>query len=206
MVFLEIVISPACKHAPVGYTCFFLFTRFEFYPAFKVDIPAEKNPLIDIVIERFYRDSQFRMVRDDHVRRLSLRYERGNGFIEVFKLFFGKIHPLSGRYEKFFVMALGCFGIVIIFGLYGTHMPGFTAAIADVRSLFCLPAVFAFKTAADVVAAVAGTAEGVTDDQLVTGIRFPSSVSVDTEVVGIIKTSAAACVNNAVFPNLFGDG
>ena len=85
-------------------------------------------------------------------------------------------------------------------------MPWFTAAIADVRSLFYLTAVFAFKTAADVVAAMAGTAQSVTDDQLVTGIRFPASVSVDTEVVGIIKTSAVPCVNNAVLPNLFGDG
>ena len=65
---------------------------------------------------------------------------------------------------------------------------------------------FAFKTAADVVAAVAGTAEGIADDQLVTGIRFPAFVSVDTEVVGIIKTPAVEGVNNTVFPNLFGDG
>ena len=184
---------------------FFFFAWFESHLALKVDIPAEQNPLIDIVIECLYRDPQLRMVRDDHVRGLSLRYERGNGFIELFKLFSGKIHPFSGRYKKLSVMALGCFGIVIIFGLYGAHMPGSTAAIADVRSLFYLPAVFAFKTAADVVAAVAGTAEGIADDQLVTGIRFPAFVSVDTEVVGIIKASVVPRVNNAVIPDLFRD-
>ena len=84
-------------------------------------------------------------------------------------------------------------------------MPWFTTAIADVRSLFYLVAVFTFKTAAYVVAAVAGTAQSVTDDQFATGIRFPASVSVDTEVVGIIKASVVPRVNNAVIPNLFRD-
>ena len=85
-------------------------------------------------------------------------------------------------------------------------MPRFAATVADVRSLFNLTAVFAFKADADVVAAVAGAAQGITDDQLVTGIRFPASVSVNTEVVGVIKTAVVPCINNAVFPDLFGDG
>lgn len=56
-------------------------------------------------------------------------------------------------------MPMGCFGIIIVFSLDGTHMP-----------------------------------------------RFTASVSMDAEVVGIIKTSAVPCVINAVFPNLFGNG
>ena len=85
-------------------------------------------------------------------------------------------------------------------------MPRLTAAIADVRSLFYLVTEFTFKAAADAVATMAGTAQSVTDNQLAAGIRFPASVSVDAEVVGIIKTPAVEGVNNAVFPNLFGDG
>ncbi len=86
-------------------------------------------------------------------------------------------------------MMMGRFGIVIVFGLYGTGMPWLTAAIADVRGLFYLVTVFPFKTAADAVAAMAGTAQSVTDNQLVAGIGFPAFVFVDTEVVWLCRTS-----------------
>ena len=52
--------------------------------------------------------------------------------------------------------------------------------------------------AADAVAAVAGTAQSVTDDQFAAGILFPAPVSVDTEVVGIIKASVVPCVSSTV--------
>ncbi len=167
-----------------------------------MDISAEKNPLVNIVIKRFYGDSQLRMVSNNHVRRLSLCYKRGNDIIEPVKFFFCKVDSFPGRYKKFFVMTMGCFGIVIIFCLYGAHMPRFAAAIADVRGLFCLVTVFTLKTAADAVAAMAGTAQSVTDNQFAAGILFPASVSVDTEVVGIIKASVVPCVTSAVVPNL----
>ena len=80
-------------------------------------------------------------------------------------------------------------------------MPRFTAAIADVGGLFYLVTVLALKTAADAVATMAGTAQSVTDNQLAAGIRFPASVSVDAEVVGIVKASVVPCVDSAVVPN-----
>ena len=146
------------------------------------------------------------MVSNDHVRRLSLCYKRGNGFIELVRFFFCKVDAFPGRYREFFVMAVGCFGIVIIFCLYGAPMPRFTAAIAYIRCLFYLVTVFTFKTAADAVAAMTGTAQSVTDEQFAAGIRFPASVSVDAEVVGIVKASVVPCVDSAVVPNLFGNG
>ena len=60
--------------------------------------------------------------------------------------------------EEFFVLTVGGFDIIIVFGLYGTQMPWLTTAIADIRSLLNLAAVFPFKTAADIVAAMAGAA------------------------------------------------
>lgn len=158
MLIFEILIGSAHKYSLVGNGRVLLFTGFEFYLALKMDVAAQKNPLINVVIEGFYRDPQLRMVGNNHVRRLPLGNKQCNGFIEPMLLFFGKIDPFSGRYKEFFVLTVGGFGIVIVFGLYGTHMPWFTAAIADIRSLLNLAAVFPFKTATDTVAAMAGAA------------------------------------------------
>lgn len=159
MLIFEILLGSARKYSPVGNGRVLLFTGFELYLALKMDVSAQKNPLIDVVIEGFYRDPQFRMVGNDHVRRLPLGNKRRNGFIEPTHFFFGKIEPFPGRYKEFFVLTVGGFGIVIVFGLYGTQMPWLTAAIADIRSLLNLAAaVFPFKTAADTVAAMAGAA------------------------------------------------
>lgn len=56
MLFFEIPIGFAFKHGPVGYGCYSLFPWFEFHLALKVDVPAEKNPWVNVVVERFYRD------------------------------------------------------------------------------------------------------------------------------------------------------
>lgn len=146
------------------------------------------------------------MAGNNHVRRLPLGDKRGNDSVQPGNFLFCKIYPFSGRYKEFFVVTVGGFGIVIIFGLYGTHVPWFTAAIADIGSILNLAAVFPFKAAADIVAAMAGAAQGVTDDQLTAGVGFPASVPVDTEVVGIVKTAVVPRVHNAVFSNLFEDG
>lgn len=85
-------------------------------------------------------------------------------------------------------------------------MPGPVAAIADIRSLLDLPAGFPFKTRADIVTSMAGAAKGVTDDEFTAGIDLLAVVTVNAEVIGVIKTAPVPGVSNAVFPNLFGDG
>ena len=85
-------------------------------------------------------------------------------------------------------------------------MTGLIAAVTDIGGLFDPAAVFRFKVRTDVVADVAGAAQGVTDEQLPTGILFPAFVSADTEVIGVIKTAPVPCIDSAVPPDLFRDG
>jgi len=80
------------------------------------------------------------------------------------------------------------------------------AAVTDIGSPFDPAAVFRFKIRTDIVADVAGTAQGVTDNQLPAGVLFPAFESADTEVIGIIKTAPVPCINNAVAQDLFRDG
>ena len=96
-------------------------------------------------------------------------------------------------------------GIVIILCLDRALVSGPITAITDIRSLLYLLAGFPFKTWADIVTSMAGTAKGITDDELVAGVGLLTAETVDAEVVGIVKTAPVPCVYNAVLPNLFGD-
>ena len=107
---------------------------------------------------KFRHFSQNTQVVQDTIWGLLLNNKRRNGFIEPVYFFFRKIETFPKRNKEFFVMTVGGFGIVIVFGLYSTYMPWVTAAIADIRSLLYLSAVFPFKTTADTVAAMTGAA------------------------------------------------
>lgn len=50
-----------------------------------------------------------------------------------------------------------------------------------------------------------GTAERVTDHELVTGICFFTVETVDTEVVRVIKAASVLYINGSVPPDLFGN-
>lgn len=97
-------------------------------------------------------------------------------------------------------------GIVIILCLDCALVPGFIAAIADIRSFLYLFAGFPFKTRTDIVTSMAGAADGITEDELAAGIGLPAVVAMDAEVVGIVKTAPVPCIYNAVLRNLLGDG
>ena len=96
-------------------------------------------------------------------------------------------------------------GIVIILSLNRTLVSLLITAIADIRSFLYLLAGLSFKARADVVASTAGTAKGITDDELVASVGLLTTEAMDTKVVGIVKTAPVPCVYNTMLPNLFGD-
>lgn len=118
----------------------------------------------------------------------------------------GQIDTGAGIGEKFLIHSVSSPGIVIILCLDRALVPGFIAAVADIGSLLYLFAGFPFKTRTDIVASMAGTAEGITEDELAAGIGLPAVVAMDAEVVGIVKTAPVPCIYNAMLPNLLGDG
>ena len=85
-------------------------------------------------------------------------------------------------------------------------MPGLAAAIADIGGLLNLPAVFPLKTWADIIAAVAGTAEGITDDQFAAGVCLLAAKTMNTEVIRVVKAPSVPGIDDPMFPDFFGDG
>ena len=82
-------------------------------------------------------------------------------------------------------------------------MTFFLTSIADIWCFLDLPAGFPFKAGADTVAFMAGTAEGIADDQLATCVRFFTVIPVDTEVVRIVETSFIPGIYDPAFPDFF---
>jgi len=118
---------------------------------------------------------------------------------------FGLRHAdaLAGGDEKFLITPLGGFCIIVVLVLYGTGMTGLAAAIAHKGRLFNLPAAFAFEMAADIIAAMAGSAEFVTYGELFAGIHFFAMETMDAEVVWIVEASMVPRIHNPMAPDLF---
>lgn len=55
--------------------------------SFQVNVPCQENALVDVVIERFYTHTKLGMIGEDHVRRLSLLYERSDDPINFMEFF-----------------------------------------------------------------------------------------------------------------------
>lgn len=81
----------------------------------------------------------------------------------------------------------------------------YAVAIAYERCLLNLTAMFPFKTAANVVAFVAGSAFGITDDKLSAGIDLFSVEAVGTKIIRVIKTASVPCIDGSVPPYFFGN-
>lgn len=171
-----------------------------------MDVSGKQKVLVDVVVQCLYGDAQFRMISQDHIRRLSLFDQRTDNAIQFPEFFFSQVNTGTGIREKFLIHSVCGVSIIIILCLDGALVPGLITAIADIRSLLYLPAGFPFKPRADIVAPMAGTAKSIADNKLVAGVGLFTMVAMDTEVVGIVKTAPVPCVYNTMFPNLFGDG
>lgn len=136
---------------------------------------------------------------------MSLLDQRGDNLVDLVEPFSGQVNAGSGGCTEFFVKPLCSFGVIIIFGLYGAFVPWFFTAIANERSLLNPAAMFPFKTAADIVAFVAGSAFGIANDKLSAGICLLAMVAVSTKIIGVNKTAAVPCIDGSVPPYFFRD-
>ncbi len=146
------------------------------------------------------------MVGQNHVRRVSLCYQGSDNPVNPVEFFLGQVNAFPGRNEKFFVDPLCHSGIVVILGLQGAFIPGFWTAVTYEGCFFYLPAVFTFKTAAHIVALMAGSAHVVTDENFIACVGLFTMESVDAEVVWVVKTATVPCIDGSMTPYLLGNG
>jgi hypothetical protein len=97
-------------------------------------------------------------------------------------------------------------GIIIILCWYCTKVAFPGASVAYVRSFVQTGTGFFYKTRADTVAFVAGSAHGITDNQFVAGVCLFATKSVNAKVIRIIEAATIPSVQNPVEPNFLGDG
>ena len=161
----------------------------EFCFPLQVYIACEEMSLFNIVIERLNRYTEFRMIGEDHVGGLSLLDQRSDNRINVMHFGSGFIDTRPGRGTEFFVMALGSMSIVLILGWYGAQVFLSGAAITDKGSPVQALAGFLHKPRAHDVTFMAGTAQSITEDDLLTCICLFAAESVDTKVIRIVKAS-----------------
>lgn len=80
------------------------------------------------------------------------------------------------------------------------------AAIADKGSFRNPPALLPLKVLTDLVADMAGTAEGIAEENLSAGIGLFAAEAVDAEVMRVVKTAFIPCVGGSVFEDFIRNG
>ena len=80
------------------------------------------------------------------------------------------------------------------------------AAIADIRGFVQSVIAFLFKIGACLVTGGAGSAFDTTENDLATGIGFSAVITVDTEVLGIVKSTLMILVRKTMCFHFFRDG
>ena len=134
------------------------------------------------------------MIGEDHVGGLSLFDQRSDNRINAVHFGSGFINTSLGRGMVFFVMTLGSMSIVIILCWYGAQVFLSGTAITDKGIPVQPSAGFLLKPGAHHVTFIAGTAQRITDADLLTCICFFTAEPVDTKVIRIIKDSLVPCV------------
>ena len=65
---LKVLVGPSDEYLTVFNLRAMDLPGFEFHLTFQINISCKQNPLVDIVVQRIYRNPQFRMTGKDHVR------------------------------------------------------------------------------------------------------------------------------------------
>ena len=73
-----------------------------------------ENISFDIIVERFLRDTEFRMIGDDLVGRLALAKKRPYDISHCLGFLNGKIYPQSGVDQRGAIIHLSIFRAVLI--------------------------------------------------------------------------------------------
>lgn len=95
----------------------------------------------------------------------------------------------TGTGKKFPVLPVGKLCIVAVFMGDGTVVYGFGASVADIRCLIETVAAFPYKVRTGLVAGRTGSALYITEDDLTAYVSLSATVTVDTEVVGVIESA-----------------
>lgn len=138
------------------------------------------------------------------IRRLSLFNEWRNDSVFLVQFPSGHVDSHPGFPKLFPVFPIGRAGIISIFMGDCAMIDLFCAAIADIRSLFQPAAGLFLKVFAGLIAGRAGSAFNAAENDLAAGICFPAVITMDTEVMSIIKGAFMIPVREAVSPDLFG--
>lgn len=186
--------------------CLRALSGFEFYLAFQVDIPGSQDTLIQISIKRPDRHSELRMVCDDLIGGLSLCDQRGDNHIFLSAFMLCHADARTGIMQAFPVFSVSKFCIIAVLMGNGTMVDGFGASVADIRSLIETVTAFPYKFSAGLVAGREGSAFYITEDDPAAYICFAVVITVDAEVVSVIKSAFVIPVAETVSPDFLGDG
>ena len=178
---LEIGIGSALKNTAVRDLCFVYLAWFELHFTFQVNVSCGQDPHVEIGVNATHRQLQFRMVRNDLVRRLSLLDQRTDDPVFLVKFTSGHTDTRTGLFKAFAIFAVSKSGIVSVFVCDGTVGNLFITAIADIRSFIEPAATFLFKVRAGLVAGRAGSTLDTAKKDFPTGIGLFTMVAVDTK-------------------------
>lgn len=121
------------------------------------------------------------------------------------ELMFCHVDTRAGIMQALPVFPVSKFGIIAVFMCDGAMINGLVTTVADVGSLIETVTAFPYKVRTGLVAGGAGSAFHLTEDELTTHICFSAVITVDTEVVGIIKSAFMIPVAEAVGSDFLGD-
>ena len=203
---LEIGVGPVLENTAVRDLCFVNLSWFEFHFTLQINVSCGQDPHVEISVNAMHRQLQFRMVRNDLVRRLSLLDQRTDDPVFLVKFLSGHADTGAGLLKAFPIFAVSKPGIVSVFVSNGAMGNLFITAIADIRSFIEPAATFLFKVRAGLVAGRAGSTLDTAKKDFPTGIGLFTMVAVDTKVFGIIKGTFVIPVGQAVHFHLFGNG
>ena len=185
--------------------CLMAFAGFEFHLTFQVNVPGSKKPFIQIAVKCPDRHFQLRVVCDDLIRGLPLCDQRGDDHVFLSQFMLCHVDTGAGIRNHFPVFSVGEFRVMAVFLCDRAAVNGFCAAVADIRCFIEAAAPFLLKVRTGLVAGGTGGAFHITEDDLTTHIRLPAMVTVDTEIVCIIKSAFVVPVIQAVSSYLFGN-
>jgi len=123
------------------------------------------------------------------IRRLSLFDQWGNDPIFLMQLSLCHVDAASGVPKLFTVFTISKACVVSILMGNGAVVDLFGASIADIGCLVKAVTAFLFKVLAGLVAGRAGCTFNTAEDDLAAGVGLFAVITMDTEVLGIIKSA-----------------
>lgn len=137
------------------------------------------------------------------IRGLPLFDQKRNDLILLTQLPFGHVDSDSGIPKLFPILSVRKPGIVIVFMGNRIMIDLLCAAIADIRSFVQSAATFFFKVFAGLVTGWTGSTFHTTKDNHPAYIRLSAMITMNTEVISIVKSTFVVPVRQSVSFYLF---